>query len=67
MAVRFDVDTENRSGALWDTGGPTNLAVHEEERYAETIPFSRLIHELQTKAPDCVVTCSSFIKGFALF
>lgn len=25
MAVRFDVDTEDRSGALWDTGGPTNL------------------------------------------
>lgn len=24
MAVRFDVDTEDRSGALWDTGGPTN-------------------------------------------
>lgn len=24
MAVSFDVDTEDCSGALWDTGGPTN-------------------------------------------
>ncbi|TNN64168.1 hypothetical protein EYF80_025666 [Liparis tanakae] len=24
MAVRFDVDTEQGRGALWDTGGPTN-------------------------------------------